>query len=376
MALDNTTPRSRRAILAGTIGAAAALAVDAVRRPERVEAGSYVVLGYPNNATSTTEIHNYMADEEGFVGTSTGNAPGVKGVGDAGQGVNGTSSSSVGVYGTTHATNLPAVLGRGYGDSAGLYGISGSETRPATPSMTGVYGYANQSGGAVGVHGQSVLGDGLVGETGASGKSGVFAFNSNAGGWAVNGDNDGALTNGYIGGANGALGQARGGVGSGVVGFAGSGNPPVGPARVGVYGKSDSSDGVVGQSATSGRSGVYGNNASAGGWGLNGSNDGALTNGYIGGFNGALGQARGSTGSGVVGFAGPGSAPDGPSNVGVYGAATSGRGGAFKGNLAQLKLLPSSAASHPSSGQAGDLFVDVSHRLWFCKGSTNWTQLA
>ena len=47
----------------------------------------------------------------------------------------------------------------------------------------------------------------------------------------------------------------------------------------------------------------------------------------------------------------------------------------FVGKKAQVNLQPSAAATHPASGQAGDLFVDKNHRLWFCKGAT-WKQLA
>ena len=40
------------------------------------------------------------------------------------------------------------------------------------------------------------------------------------------------------------------------------------------------------------------------------------------------------------------------------------------------KLVPSAATVHPASGQMGDLFVDKTGRLWFCKGGTLWKQLA
>ncbi len=54
-----------------------------------------------------------------------------------------------------------------------------------------------------------------------------------------------------------------------------------------------------------------------------------------------------------------GSADQDATSVGVRGTSPAGRGGVFKGGAAQLKLQPSSTAtSHPSSGQAGDLFVD------------------
>jgi hypothetical protein len=60
---------------------------------------------------------------------------------------------------------------------------------------------------------------------------------------------------------------------------------------------------------------------------------------------------------------------------GVEGISTTGRGVVASGNSAQLKLVPSTAKSHPVSGQAGDLFLDSSHRLWLCKGQKNWKLL-
>jgi hypothetical protein len=64
------------------------------------------------------------------------------------------------------------------------------------------------------------------------------------------------------------------------------------------------------------------------------------------------------------------------SNYGVRGESAKGRGGLFKGRKAQLRLQPSTASSHPSSGAMGDLFVDKRGRLWFCKGGKAWRQLA
>jgi hypothetical protein len=61
---------------------------------------------------------------------------------------------------------------------------------------------------------------------------------------------------------------------------------------------------------------------------------------------------------------------------GVEGRSDKGSGGKFAGKDAQLWLLPASASSHPSSGQKGQLFVDSSGRLWFCKGGATWKQLA
>jgi len=75
-----------------------------------------------------------------------------------------------------------------------------------------------------------------------------------------------------------------------------------------------------------------------------------------------------STGGGVFGQAGS-TAP------GVEGRSSEGRGGLFGGKAAQVRLVPSAAASHPSSGAAGDIFLDKSKRLWLCKGGTNWVRL-
>lgn len=75
-----------------------------------------------------------------------------------------------------------------------------------------------------------------------------------------------------------------------------------------------------------------------------------------------------STGAGVLG--------EGAKGPGVVGSSLLGRGGVFSGGRAQLQLQPSAANSHPRSGRSGDLFVDKSHRLWFCKGGSTWMRLA
>jgi hypothetical protein len=55
---------------------------------------------------------------------------------------------------------------------------------------------------------------------------------------------------------------------------------------------------------------------------------------------------------------------------------TVGRGAVLISNVAQLRLQPSTLATHPASGQAGDLFADASKRLWFCRGGSDWKQIA
>ena len=78
----------------------------------------------------------------------------------------------------------------------------------------------------------------------------------------------------------------------------------------------------------------------------------------------------GVTGDAVVGYS------QTANSRGVLGLSTNGRGGAFSGKAAQVQLLASTATTHPTSGLRGDLFVDNSGRLWFCKGGTTWRQLA
>jgi hypothetical protein len=95
-------------------------------------------------------------------------------------------------------------------------------------------------------------------------------------------------------------------------------------------------------------------------------------NGTVTGVNeghgiGVWGEQRNSTGPGI-------------GVVGVGGRL--GRGAQLTGGAAQARLVPSAAATHPSTGKAGDLFVDASIRLWFCQRASSgsvaaaWKQLA
>lgn len=94
--------------------------------------------------------------------------------------------------------------------------------------------------------------------------------------------------------------------------------------------------------------------------------------GFAGGANttanGVYGHTSG-TGNGVLGVA-----DSGRGVVGTAGAA--GRGGEFAGGKSQVRLVPSAATTHPTRGLAGDLFLDKSKRLWLCKGTTTWVQVA
>ena len=97
----------------------------------------------------------------------------------------------------------------------------------------------------------------------------------------------------------------------------------------------------------------------------------------MGVFGAARVEGPGVKGRGPVGVEGEGStgvSARGESGPGI--SATGWRGGTFAGNVAQLQLQPSELAIHPALGEPGDLFVDASRRLWFCKGGSSWVQVA
>jgi hypothetical protein len=151
---------------------------------------------------------------------------------------------------------------------------------------------------------------------------------------------------------------------------------------MGVWGKSVGGEGVVGQS-TSG-SGVEGlsstgssvkgikSDATTGapvmGENTNPANGYAAVYGLTNGTGPAVygeGTAEGNGTSGVA--RGTGS--------GVYGQSDNGRGGRFKGKKAQIRLEPATTTTHPASGDAGDIYLDKSKRLWLCKGGTTWVKI-
>ncbi len=204
---------------------------------------------------------------------------------------------------------------------------------PNSGSGTGVQG-ASTSG--TGVHGFSNSGYGVYGDS----YSGTGVYASSYSGYGVSG----ASTSNY--GVSGTSTSSYG-----VYGESGS--------SLAVHGTSLSGTGVFGKSRGSSQAATIGWSAANSTGILGFSNDNSASP--------VAPQAK----TGVYGYA-----SQDATAVGVRGESTTGRGGVFKGNLAQLRLSPSSAATHPSSGAKGDLFVDTSGRLWFCKGGTTWKQLA
>jgi hypothetical protein len=60
---------------------------------------------------------------------------------------------------------------------------------------------------------------------------------------------------------------------------------------------------------------------------------------------------------------------------GIEGISSHGYGGRFTGAV-QMRLVPTGASSHPSTGSAGAFYVDSHGRLWYCYATNRWKQLA
>jgi hypothetical protein len=94
--------------------------------------------------------------------------------------------------------------------------------------------------------------------------------------------------------------------------------------------------------------------------------NGTITGVNAGNGTGVWGEQRGTgAGFGLVGVAGK-----------------TGRGAQLTGGAAQLRMVPGAAGTHPTTGKAGDFFVDSANRLWFCQKPSSastaatWKQLA
>ena len=94
----------------------------------------------------------------------------------------------------------------------------------------------------------------------------------------------------------------------------------------------------------------------------------AESNVHAGQSGPAVQAASYGNGAGVISYSAYG--------TGIVATAGNGRGGIFTGSVAALQLMPSTAPTHPATGQPGDLFVDAAHRLWYCLGGSGWKQLA
>ena len=205
--MDDTTPRTRRAVIAGAVGGTAALAVAALGHPEVVRAGvdGDVVLGEMNTSGTSTIVRVTTPGEyavQGQASATTGTSIGVAGSSKspAGVGVYGyieSATGGIGVWAEANSTGGVGVYGvgdtyavHGAGAATGVFGSTGvgtgvigwsqnvpmgTEPHPTTPAKTGVYGYAAHDAAAMGVFGQSTSGMGVLGKvttgTGVRGES-------------------------------------------------------------------------------------------------------------------------------------------------------------------------------------------------------------
>lgn len=259
MAIDTVTPRSRRAVLFGALGATVAAAASVIGRSEGARAadGDTVLLGKApsdgdNQATATTKMSTTTGDGL-FALTSDTTGAGLHGKTTAatgpGFGVFGEMASgddfAAAIYG--HATSTTGYVIGVQGQSEGAIG-------------SGIAGYATSTSGfTIGAEGDAVSPDG----------AGVWGWNSASGTGAtgiVGADyhdtvsvarNTGVLgvASDATGDTIGVMGRAVSTGGTGVIGVIGPDN--LAPsANTGVYGQSDTGTSVWG-ATTSGTGGRF-----------------------------------------------------------------------------------------------------------------------
>jgi hypothetical protein len=270
MAIDPTTPRSRRAVLGAALGAAAATAANALAQPSIAVAtdGQPIIQGQENVGSARTTLRSTA--NSALLGQSdapSGPFNGVRGVS--------ASTTGVGVSGAATATAVTATTygvfgfaqsprGTGVQGQAIEHGVTGVATGDSGES-TGVLGRATGIG--YGVHGVAVQGIGVVGEGDAEGvlgiaeaedgfgvrgfaqgpgeSLGVFGMTASGGGIGVKGLADTTLS-----AARGVFGHTGGG--TAVYGWVGVGSEPAPSPRTGVFGRCDlstDSRGAMGRSA-------------------------------------------------------------------------------------------------------------------------------
>jgi len=163
MPIDTSSPRTRRAILAGGLGGLAAFAANALGRPAATMAsdGQTMVVGGEYSSTSVTSVTN--ATGNGFYGGSLGTGFAITGQGSQGIGVHGFSTFNIGMLGETDSSSLAAVAGRSFGGGTGVLGTADNAPIPAAKLKTGVYGQATQDSSSRGVYGESSSGRAVQG---------------------------------------------------------------------------------------------------------------------------------------------------------------------------------------------------------------------
>jgi len=362
----------RLAYAAGTPGTPTVLPLDA-NNTLRIGEGSYLVSG-ANPAT-----YSFSASGYGVHGQST-TSSGVYGSGST-IGVEGESTvSGAGIYGHSAATNSTGVMGCGI--ARGLYGGPGTTgNTPVTGaycegSTAGVEGFSTATGvwghgGTIGCYGSGsthgvqgfctgTSGDrfGVRGEAGGTGAGDIIGVYGTGPTYGVQGNSSGTA----LYGSGGDIGCYGSGNSYGVQGNS-SGTALYGSGgTIGVYGNG-SAFGVQGVSAATalyGSGGVVGVDGTGSNKGLAG-----LATGTGGDRYGVYGVASGTGGGSLIGVYGEG-ATAGVHGVGafaaagVWGSSTDGVGGVFEGNATRAPINLGWRTAAPTSGVAGDMYLDSS----------------
>lgn len=400
MTVDPLASSSRRAVIAGAVGAVAASFLSALGRPAQVDAanGQPTLLGATNAASATTRVNTSVGD--GIYGYSTAS----NGRGAVGY-VTHASGTTYGVYGRSNSSAGTGVYGNAAATSGFVYGVYGTTSSPAGNAIRGEAPHiairAEQTGPTGGVAmyavSQATSGQGV----------GVMAFAKTVAGYGVYGSNsapsgpavgivgradspDGIGVRGYApslsGNRTGVLGETQGGGGgTGVLGRAGQGGaavrgengsgtavmglvgagvnafvPPNGTgvygrvfsayASTGVEGRVDVGNGVRGESASG--TGVFGTSNQSGYGVLANSEQGVALRAYsnaAGRVGAIVNSDAGSTG--IFGYSGP-NETDHPEFTGVYGYA-------YWGGTADVGVAGKTPSGTGVVGVSGHVGVEV-----------------
>jgi hypothetical protein len=289
MAIDSTILRSRRAVLAASMGGAAALLAQALGRPLPTDAanGDPVTIGGSFSGTAPTAITNSTGDAIQAINTST-TASGLFAHATAATGV------TYGVFGRANSIGGIGVGGFNYSATGITYGVRGQAD---SPNGTGVYGVATKG---TGIYGTS---DDAIGIRGSS-QSNRAIYGASALHIGIEG----------LGAVAGVKGTSPNGPGVSASSTQGPGVEAVSTSNAGVVARSSTSLGVYAISDSMDGAWGYGDQTGVVGW--SGDNTGVV--GYSG--NGPKPPTT-LPDVGVFGFA-----VDSSSARGVFGQSTNGRG--------------------------------------------------
>jgi len=198
MALDPTTPRSRRALLSAAVAATAVTVVEAVARPLPVSAvdgddtktihvgdnytDARTTTGLANTTNNLIVMTLTTTDGYALYAQASGSGKAVFGYSSNGTGVEGVCNTGVGVLGNS-ASGGKGVYGIA-NTGTGVYGVSSSSIGVQGVSKSGYAVRGNGETGA-GVYGNATSGAGVIGD--ATTGTGVAASSSSGTALAVAG---------------------------------------------------------------------------------------------------------------------------------------------------------------------------------------------